>query len=186
MFQPSFKLESKSRIGSKVTKKYHAPQTPCSRLINDPSVSAETKEVLRRELSDKDPLQLLHEIRKTQEALVALSSNVEVSTEQRNSLDDFLLQLPRLWEQGESRPTHQPKPIRTRNYRTRLDPFEGDWSTILEWLQKEPDVAASTLLERLQASKPDKYADDKTLRTLQRRIGQWRCIMAKQLVVGTT
>ncbi len=186
MFQPSFKLESKSRIGSKVKKKYHAPQTPCSRLINDPRVSAETKEVLRTELRDKDPLQLLHEIRKTQAALVALSCSEEVSTEQKNSLDDFLLELPRLWEHGESRPTHQPKPIRTRNYRTRLDPFEGDWSTILEWLQKEPDVAASTLLERLQATNPDKYADDKTLRTLQRRIGQWRCIMAKQLVVGTT
>ena len=75
---------------------------------------------------------------------------------QGDSLDDFLLQLPRLWEQGESRLTHQPKPIRTRNYRTRLDPFEGDWTTILEWLQKEPDVAASSLLERLQAANPDK------------------------------
>jgi hypothetical protein len=47
-------------------------------------------------------------------------------------------------------------------------PFEGDWSTILKWLQKEPDVAASTLLERLQSANPGKYADDKTLRTLQR------------------
>jgi len=55
---------------------------------------------------------------------------------------------------------------------------------LLDWLQKETDVAASSLLERLQAAKPEKYADDKTLRTLQRRIGQWRCIMAKQLVVG--
>ena len=123
---------------------------------------------------------------KTQAALVALSSNDEVSTEQKNSLDDFLSKLPRLWEQGESRPTHQPKPTRVREYRTPLDPFEGDWTTILEWLQKEPDVAASSLLERLQAAKPEKYADDKTLRTLQRRIGQWRYIMAKQLVVGTT
>jgi len=186
MFQPSFKLESKSRIGSKVKKKFHAPQTPYSRLINDPRVSAETKEFLWKELRDKDPLQLLHEIRKTQASLVALSSNDEVSTEQKSSRDDFLSQLPRLWQQGESIPTHQPKPTRMRDYRTRPDPFEGDWTTILEWLQKEPDVAASSLLERLQAAKPEKYADDKKLRTLQRRIGQWRCIMAKQLVVGTT
>ena len=57
--------------------------------------------------------------------------------------------MPRLWEKWESRPTHQPKPTRTRNYRTRLDPFDGDWTTILEWLQKEPDVAASSLLERV-------------------------------------
>ena len=186
MFQPSFKLESKSRIGSKVKKKFHAPQTPCSRLINDSRVSAETKAFLLKELQDKDPVQLLHEIRNTQAALVALSRSDEVSVEQKKSLDDFLSELPRLWEQGESRPTHQPKPTRVRDYRTRLDPFEGDWTTILEWLQKEPDVAASSLLERLRDTRPEKYADDKTLRTLQRRIGQWRCIMAKQLVVGTT
>ena len=58
----------------------------------------------------------------------------------------------KLWEQGESRPTHQPKPIRTRNYRTRLDPFEDDWSTILEWLQKEPDVAA--FVKKVLEAKP--------------------------------
>jgi len=97
-----------------------------------------------------------------------------IDTEQKNSLDDFLSQLPRLWEQGESRPTHQPKPTRMRDYRTRPDPFEGVWTTILEWLQKEPDVAASSLLERLRAAQPEKYADDKTFRTLQRRIGQWQ------------
>ena len=186
MFQPSFKLESKSRIGSKVKKKFHAPQTPCSRLINDPRVSTETKETLLQELSDKDPVQLLHEIRKTQSALVALSSSNEVSSAQKESLDDFLSQLPRLWEQGESRPTHQPKPIRVRDYRTRLDPFEGDWTNILQWLQKEPDVAATSLLERLQAANPDRYKDDKTLRSLQRRISKWRSIMAKQLVDRTT
>ncbi len=43
-----------------------------------------------KELRDKDPLQLLHEIRKTQAALVAMSSNDEVSTEQKNSLDDSI------------------------------------------------------------------------------------------------
>ena len=67
-------------------------------------------------------------------------------------LDELLLQMPRLWEQGESRPTHQPNPTPGLDYRTIRDPFEGDWTTILEWLQTEPDVAASSLLERLQAA----------------------------------
>ena len=32
-FQPSFKLASKHRDGAKVTKRYHAPQTPSERLL---------------------------------------------------------------------------------------------------------------------------------------------------------
>ncbi len=55
---------------------------------------------------------------------------------------------------------------------------------ILEWLEKEPDATASSLLERLKSKAPAKYGD-KQLRSLQRRIGQWRYIMAKQLVTGT-
>ncbi len=35
-----------------------------------------------------------------------------------------------------------------------FDPFESDWSIILELLKKEPDEAAPTLLERLQVVKP--------------------------------
>ena len=57
--------------------------------------------------------------------------------------------------------------------------YNGDWTTILEWLQKKPDAAASSWLERTHETKPDKYADEKTLRTLQRRIGQWRSITSK-------
>ena len=91
---------------------------------------------------------------------------------------------PRLSEQGESRPVHQPKPTRVRNYHTWPDRFEGDWTNICEWLQKEPDATKSSLLERLQTANAEKYADDNNLRTLQRRIGQWRCLIAKQLVVG--
>lgn len=185
LFQPSFKLISKSRNGAKVTKKFHSPKTPCDRLLSDPRVSSESKGYLSSNRAEQDPLELLHEIRKTQSALVTLSTEGSLSQEQKNSLEDFLSQLPLLWKQGESRPTHQPKPTRTRDYRTRPDPFEGDWTTILEWLEEQPDATASSLLERLRAKSPEKY-DDKQLRTLQRRIGQWRYIMAKQLVMGTT
>jgi hypothetical protein len=105
--------------------------------------------------------------------------------EQQIDLEGFLAQLPELWKKGEARPTHQPKPTRTRDYRTHRDPFEGDWTTILEWLEKAPDATASSLLERLIERSPEKY-ESKQLRTLQRRVGQWRFIMAKQLVTGST
>lgn len=184
-FQPSFKLLSKSRIGAKVTKKFLSPQTPCDRLLSDPRVSTESKDYLSATRREQDPLELLHEIRKTQQALVSLSTEGSLSQTQQSSLEEFLAQLPELWKRGEARPTHQPKPARTRNYRTRIDPFEGDWTTILEWLEKQPDATGSSLLERLIAKSPDKYGE-KQLRTLQRRIGQWRYIMAKRLVLGTT
>ncbi|MFO1066663.1 MAG: ISNCY family transposase [Pirellulales bacterium] len=185
LFQPSFKLISKTRNGAKVSKKFHAPKTPCDRLLSDPRVSTESKEYLSNSRDEQDPLELLHEIRKTQSALASLASDGILSAEQQSSLEDFLSQLPTQWKQGESRPTHQPKPKRTREYRTHPDPFEGDWTTILEWLEKQPDATATSLLERLKAKSPEKY-DDRQLRSLQRRIGQWRYIMAKQLVIGTT
>jgi hypothetical protein len=184
-FQPSFKLLSKSRIGAKVSKKFLSPQTPCDRLLSDPRVSTESKDYLSATRRDQDPLELLHEIRKTQEALVSLSTEGSLSQTQQSSLEEFLAQLPELWKRGEARPTHQPKPTRTRTYRTHPDPFEGDWTIILEWLEKQPDATATALLERLIEKSPERY-DWKKLRSLQRRIGQWRHIMAKRLVLGTT
>lgn len=86
LFQPSFKLLSKSRVGAKVTKKFHSPQTPCDRLLGDPRVSPESKTNLSSILRDQDPLELLHEIRKTQEALVSLSTEGSLSQTQKSSL----------------------------------------------------------------------------------------------------
>jgi hypothetical protein len=148
-------------------------------------VSKSSKKFVDENLHKHDPLELLHEIRKTQSALTALANDDSESAEQQESLDEFLSHLPRLWKQGEARPTHTPAPKRERNYCTRPDPFEGDWKTILEWLQEQPDATATSLLERLKSNAPGKY-QDKHLRTLQRRVSEWRHIMAKQLVTGTT
>ena len=45
-FQPSFKLASKTRLGAKVHKTYHAPETPCAKLLASSSVTDEMKERL--------------------------------------------------------------------------------------------------------------------------------------------
>jgi hypothetical protein len=60
--------------GAKVRKSYHAPATPCERLLAHESISAAAKEVLRAPLASLDPLALLHGIRKGQAALAALQS----------------------------------------------------------------------------------------------------------------
>jgi hypothetical protein len=54
---------------------------------------------------------------------------------------------------------------------------------ILEWLQAEPDATAKALFERLQKAEPGRYPDAQ-LRTLQRRIREWRRVLAKELVLG--
>ena len=58
------------------------------------------------------------------------------------------------------------------------------WCDVLRSLQEDPDAIAVALLDRLQAAGPDRFSRAH-LRTLQRRVQQWRGIMAKKLVYGT-
>ncbi|GEM_PF-6263853 len=53
-----------------------------------------------------DPMLLLHTIREAQPALVAAPSPGVREIPSGESLSKFLAKLPRLWRQGEVRPTH--------------------------------------------------------------------------------
>jgi hypothetical protein len=183
-FQPSFKLREKHRDGSKVKKSYLQPATPCERMLEHPGVAMSVKESLRSEREQLDPMALLHGIRQAQSALASLATPNQVTDNQERELDQFLAQLPRLWQQGEVRPTHRHSPSRPHDWRTRKDPFEGEWSEVLSWLEKDPDATAKSLFERLQRERPGVFEDGQ-LRTLQRRVREWRHIMAKKLVYGT-
>ena len=182
-FQPSFKLLSKTRDGAKIKKKYHKPATPCERLMAHGSVSDAAKEALRAELAPLDPAELLHQIREGQAALAALSSGDLSHGPDRESLEEFLSKLPELWREGEVRPTHRQRTSPPRSWRTRQDPFEEVWPEILVWLQHDPDSTAKSLMERLQRDYPGRFPDVQ-LRTLQRRIREWRHVMARSLVHG--
>jgi len=61
-FQPSRKLISKERIGSKVRKKYDKTQTPCQRLLSSEYISAKVKLGLRKTFHGLNPAQLLKTI----------------------------------------------------------------------------------------------------------------------------
>ncbi len=180
-FQPSFKLKSKTREGAKVKKKYHKPATPCDRLLAHASVSTSAKDMLRVEQTRLDPVDLLHRIRDGQSALAALHSGDLGHGPERESLKEFLAKLPELWRDGEARPTHRSAPSSPRTWRTHKDPFESVWPEILLWLQADPESTAKSLLERLQQAYPDKFPEGQ-LRTLQRRISEWRRVMARTLV----
>jgi hypothetical protein len=180
-FQPSFKLRSKTREGAKVRKTYEKPATPCARLLGHASFAEAAKERLRTEASQLDPLELLHRIRDAQSALAALGSGELGKSPGGESLEQFLAKLPHLWREGEARPTHRKEPARARTWRTRKDPFEGAWSEILLWLQQDPEATAKSLFERLDQEYPGRFPVGQ-LRTLQRRIRDWRRVMARKLV----
>lgn len=69
-----------------------------------------------------------------------------------------------------------PSEVRLKHHwRTRPDPFEGVWGQVKELLESNPGLEAKTIFEFLQREKPGEYQDGQ-LRTLQRRLRQWRAI----------
>jgi hypothetical protein len=180
-FQPSFKLLSKTREGAKVKKRYHKPATPCDRLLAHASISSDAKETLRATAASLDPLNLLHRIREGQSVLAALRSGDLGHGPDRESLEEFLAKLPEMWRDGEVRPTHRSEAPSTRDWRTRKDPFESVWPEIMLWLQEDPESTAKSLMDRLHHQHPGCFPDGQ-LRTLQRRIREWRRVMARMLV----
>lgn len=186
-FQPCFKLKSKHRDGARVVKTYYPPQTPCERLLALPEISASTKAALLDERHRLDPVRLLHDIRNAQRVLAEFStSGARSSTEHvdQNDVASFLESLATAWEHGEVRPTHRRPSRPNRWWRTRDDPFEHAWPLVEHWLGVEPTISAKTIMARLAATMPDVYAGTTQLRTLQRRIKDWRTAQAKALVLG--
>ena len=64
-----------------------------------------------------------------------------------------------------------------------MDPFESVWPQVEQWLNQQPDVTAKELFERLQAQMPAPFEPGQ-LRTLQRRVKEWRTAVVRQLVLG--
>ena len=56
---------------------------------------------------------------------------------------------------------------------------------MLLWLQKDPDTNAKELLTKLPEAYPGRFGDAH-LRTLQRRVKDWRGVMAKKLVYAAS
>jgi len=52
---------------------------------------------------------------------------------------------------------------------------------VVEWLQIQPDATARDLFHRLQHEHPEEFSVGQ-LRTLQRRVREWRQAMARELV----
>lgn len=71
-FQPVMKQISKTRIGSKVIKKYDKPKTPYYRVLQSPHVSEEKKSALIRQYAELNPAELHRQITILQNRLMEL------------------------------------------------------------------------------------------------------------------
>src|SRR5918912_2421189 len=105
-FQPSFKLAGKAREGARIRKRYHAPATPCERLLADARTSEAVRERVRALRASLDPVRLLREMRAAQQTLVAIADQgaenpLAVGTP---PIEEFLAGLRTAWREGDVRP----------------------------------------------------------------------------------
>ena len=184
-FQPSFKLSGKVRAGAMVKKTYHPPATPYQRLLADTRTSDDVRQRVTMTYGALDPVQLLRTIRIVQQELVEIAdrpTTVEATAPTPATLEQFLSGLRTAWREGEVRPTSKQKPKAPRG-RRRPDPLVTVTPRLREWFKAEPWRTSSELLERLQGEQPDLFPDG-LLRTVQRRLKEWRREAAHKMVFG--
>jgi len=204
-FQPSMKLLSKRRDGSKVQRKYEAAQTPLQRLLAAHVLTAEAETRLQAVYRSLDPVRLLQQIVVLQDALwhlavvpapagVIATPDAATTPETRFNRAACGLGATRSDESlgaADSRTTpasnaeykarryrRTKQPPAPHTWRTRADPFESVWADVCRWLAADPGRTAQSVLKELQERYPEQFPDSQ-LRTMQRRVREWRaqCIL---------
>jgi hypothetical protein len=82
-FQPVMKLIEKTRIGSKVIKKYDKPRTPYQRVLESPLVPDDKKQQLKGQYVTLNPAELKRKITKLQQKLLKMVSLKETLRKQQ-------------------------------------------------------------------------------------------------------
>jgi len=184
-FQPSFKLAGKVREDARVKKHYHAPATPYQRLLADPRTPDPVRGKVQAVYATLDPVRLLNDIRQAQARLVEIADQpiAEANAEPcAPTLAQFLASLRTAWQSGEIRPTSRMKETKKRG-RRRPDPLATVTAELRTWFDAEPWRTSRDLFERLQAAHPGTFPDGQ-LRTLQRRVKDWRREKTHEMVFG--
>jgi hypothetical protein len=187
LFQPSFKLKEKTRIGARVLKRYHPPATPMSRVLAHSAVAHDAKLRLRRLHAQADPVTLLAEIRAAQAELGERVDRrgTDPAPPIMVDLGRFAASLKTAWQEGERRPTHR-RPYRPRKPVPRRPSMLDDVrDQILAWLDREPAIPVATILEHLKSAHPERFFD-KHLRTVQRAVKAWRGQQARRIILEST
>ena len=203
-FQPSMKLLTKTRLGSRVRKSYDQAQTPYQRLQAAAGVPSAVKDKLQAQFMALDPVQLLLDIRSLQDQLWAYA-DVERSTSlsapfSKNGTESqpepMAILAKRMAQPGNgSKETSPLSPHaletdeterRYRRSKRQRRPYQGP-----RWWRTRPDPFAEVWSDAEQqlVKRPDLSAkalfewlqqrypgqfQDNQLRTFQRRVRAWR------------
>lgn len=182
-FQPSMKLQTKHREGSKVRRRYDQAQTPLERLAASGVLTTEERPELERVAQALDPLRLLEQLEQLQKALWrhAVKPGASLGSDSPGTPLPFAVQQcaegdlpgegitaprPALLKQARRRKFQ--KSGRPHDWRTRADPFEGCWEQITAWLTAHPERTGVSLFEELN----------------QLYLGRWRPTQCRTLQRG--
>jgi hypothetical protein len=185
LFQPSFKLKEKKRIGARVIKRYHPPAPPVDRVLAHAQVTDEAKDRLRQLRARADPVVLLAEIRAAQGELGERVDRRGIEPVPPQpivvDLDRFAASLRTAWRDGERRPTHRRPYHRRKPVPKRPSMLDEVQDQIRTWLDGEPTISALEVLKRLKLTHPDWFSD-RHLRTVQRAVKAWRGQQARRII----
>ncbi len=136
---------------------------------------------------------LLKTIRRCQASLASLSAGMQslapqsgggaidpelLSREQR-TLSRFLRNLQVLWQNSQP----HPEPRQKRRYTPRLRILFAEHQPLIEQWLEEGAANAAEILRRLIQLAPEKYHEGQ-LRSMERRVREWRTAHAEQLLDG--
>ncbi len=195
-FQPSMKLKEKTRDGSHVQRRYDAAQTPFQRLIAAEVVSDEQQARLATLFAGLDPVRLLRQLDRLQDALWQLAVVPRASEPVRTPTTAPVAFQGAACGLGESvgtgaaeqeppaaeggAPARQKRKYRRtkpdpvpRTWRTRPDPFADVIAGVYQRLEANPELTAKQIFQDLQVEHPGQFPAVQ-LRTLQRRVAEWR------------
>jgi hypothetical protein len=194
-FQPSMKLQAKTRAGSRVRRSYDQAATPLQRLLTTDVLDAAKRERLEALYRTLDPVLLLRQIAVLQDALwrhavvgTRAAESKGAAEVHANAVRFHAATCSSASGDGEARgaddgnDTHEQsrrkyhrtlKASQPRWWRTRSDPFEDVWHEVEGWLQGAPERTAKAIFEELQQRYPGRFSDGQ-VRTLQRRVSNWR------------
>jgi hypothetical protein len=192
-FQPSMKLAAKQRDGSHTRRRYDTAKTPVQRLLASQVLTEAWQQHLQHTLGVLDPVRLLQQVRTLQDALWqhAIDPSSPPASKADGQPVHFELRLcvpagptasvynSSTFEGSEVKQRkyrRTKKPAEPRTWRTRHDPFGAVNAELHQCFLTEPGVTAKALLQLLQQRYPGQFAEGQ-LRTLQRRVNQWRSQM---------
>ena len=176
-FQPSMNLIEKQRDGARVKKRYDRAKTPYQRIIASGYLTKRKRERIESLYWKLDPVTLLKELERRQDHFWTFA-NGQRELERNDSpramdavVRKYLVEITASQEPSGIRRYRRTKKPRT--WRTRKDPFAEVWPEVRVQLEVNPAQTAKALFVGLQQRYPGRFFDGQ-LRTLQRRVRDWR------------